>query len=248
MLHIKKQRTDPEVVTKVAEIKSTSAWKNTSVGETEKIRDFFEQLPKDKIRIHLLQEQHYLCAYCMKRIQDDPLETTIEHWFPLDKDKDKALDYKNMLAVCRGGATLDLEKGHKRELCCDASKGNSEIKINPLNEIHMNKVKYTREGIVQTGDESLDFDINNVLRLNGIRDENGNLICDTSTALLKGRKNAVQKSVAIIEVLDRKRKLTSAMLKRKVEEIKEKPMRDEFAGVTIFFLERKIRLLQKLGK
>lgn len=38
------------------------------------------------------------------------------------------------------------------------------------------------------------------------------------------------------------------MLKRKVEEIKEKPMRDEFAGVTIFFLERKIRLLQKLGK
>ena len=33
-----------------------------------------------------------------------------------------------------------------------------------------------------------------------------------------------------------------------VEEIKEKPMRDEFAGVTIFFLERKIRLLQKLGK
>lgn len=38
MLHIKKQRTDPEVVTKVAEIKSTSAWKNTSVGETEKIR------------------------------------------------------------------------------------------------------------------------------------------------------------------------------------------------------------------
>ena len=97
-----------------------------------------------------------MCAYCMKSIQDDPLETTIEHWFPLDKDKDKVLDYKNMLAVCRGGATLDLEKGHKRELCCDASKGNSEIK--------------------------------------------------------------------------------------------EKPMWDEFAGVTIFFLERKIRLLQKLGK
>ena len=248
MLHIKKQKIDSEVVTKVAEIKSTSAWKNTSVDETQKVRDFFEQLPKDKIRTHLLQEQHYLCAYCMKRIQDNPLETTIEHWYPLDKDKDKALDYKNMLAVCKGGATIDLEEGQKRALCCDAYKGNAEIAINPLNEIHMNKIKYTRKGIVYTDDEGLDCDINNVLRLNGIRDEDGNLICDTSTGLLKGRKNAIQKSVTIIEVLDKKRKLTSTMVKRKVEEMKVKPVRDEFAGVTIFFLERKIRSLQKQGK
>ena len=37
MLHIKKQKIDSEVVTKVAEIKSISAWKNTSVDETRSL-------------------------------------------------------------------------------------------------------------------------------------------------------------------------------------------------------------------
>ena len=48
-------------------------------------------MPKDEIRKNLLEEQHYLCAYCMRRIEDNGRKTSIEHWYPLSQDKEKAL-------------------------------------------------------------------------------------------------------------------------------------------------------------
>ena len=102
MLYIKKMQPLPEVVDKINLIKRSDIWKNIPEGDTKAIRKQFESLPKDSVRYTLLKEQHGLCAYCMRRIHNDS-STTIEHWAPLSKNKEQALQYSNFLGVCHGG-------------------------------------------------------------------------------------------------------------------------------------------------
>lgn len=248
MIYINKKKPDKEILYKIAEIKNLPEWKQASIDDTKVIRQCFDRLPKELIRKSLLIEQHYLCAYCMKRINDNPLYTTIEHWFPLSKDKERALDYNNMIGVCKGGSSVKLEEGNKRELCCDAHKGDEEITINPLNQEHMRQIKYTKDGKIYTSDETLDDDITKKLRLNGIFNLDGSFKCDTSTGLVKGRRDAYQKSITIINVLDKKGRLTSSALRKQIDKIEKQEMMEEFAGVVIFFLKKKCSSLEKQGK
>ena len=123
MLYIKKKRAPHQYIRAVARIRSSPAWKAIVGGDTKAIRSQFDLLPKEDIRESLLVEQHFLCAYCMKRIRNDALHMAIEHWTPLSYDKERALDYQNFLGVCKGGADLGVSESGKRVLCCDASKG-----------------------------------------------------------------------------------------------------------------------------
>lgn len=248
MMYIDKQSSDKEFLDKVAKIKNSTEWKQAKENDTKVIRQCFDSLPKECIRKNLLQEQRYLCAYCMKRINDNPFDVAIEHWFPLSKDKEKALDYNNMIGVCKGGASVKVTGREKRELCCDAYKGDEEITISPLNRDHMERIKYTKDGKIYTSDPILDEDIKERLRLNGIFDSNGNFKCDTSTGLVKGRRDAYQKSVTIIKVLNKKGKLTSASIKKQIEKIENEEKLEEFAGVIVFFLEKKYKMLKGQGK
>ena len=65
----------------------------------------YDDMPKpvhDAVLRSLMQEQGYLCAYCMRRIpqKGKTPPATIEHWDPQSKTCiAKALDYRNMLAV-----------------------------------------------------------------------------------------------------------------------------------------------------
>lgn len=245
MIYIKKQKPDKEILDRIAEIKNSSEWKKADVNDTEAIRQCFDKLPKETIRKNLLQEQHYLCAYCMKRITDNSLETTIEHWYPLSKDKEKALDYSNMLGVCKGGSNVSLNEGQKRKECCDACKGDNEITINPLNANHMCQIKYTSNGKIYTDNIVLDEDINIKLRLNGLFSSDGSFKCDTSTGLVKGRRDAYKQYQSIMKIISRKRNgnITSAAIRKQINAIKDKEKMDEFAGVVIFFLEKKYKSL-----
>lgn len=111
MIYIKKEKPSQCIIDKVNEIKRSPEWKNILPENTKAIREQFDLLPKEEIRKCLLKEQHYLCAYCMKRIENEGKHTTIEHWHPLSKYKDEALDYANMLGVCDGGKRVDLSEG-----------------------------------------------------------------------------------------------------------------------------------------
>lgn len=250
MIHIKKQRPSQEIVNKVNEIKRSKEWKAISADDTKAIRAQFDLLPKDKIRECLLKEQHYLCAYCMKRIENEGLHTTIEHWHPLSKYKDEALDYGNMLGVCDGGKGVALSEGTHRILCCDACKEDeTEMALNPMNWQQMQLIKYTKSGEIYTDpeDEKLEDDINYKLRLNGKLDSDGNLIADTSTQLLKGRRDAYEECQSFFEQLNRMGKCSSNMVKKKIEEIESREKMPEFAGVTLFFLKKKYRELERRG-
>lgn len=90
MLYIKKLYPLSEVIDQINEIKRSDEWKQIPEGDTKAIREQFNLISKSGLRDTLLKEQHGLCAYCMKRIDNDD-KTTIEHWTPLSKSKDKAI-------------------------------------------------------------------------------------------------------------------------------------------------------------
>lgn len=246
MLYIEKGRAPERVLAKVNDIKRSPEWKSIQEGDTNAIRLQFDMLPKEQIRGSLIKEQHGLCAYCMKRIHNNGLSTTIEHFVPLSKDKDKALDYSNMLAVCDGGKNVSVE--NKRILCCDAcKKDEDEMTINPLNKYMMDKICYLSDGTIYTSpqDEQLEKDINKVLCLNGKLDKKGKRIFDTSTEIVRGRREAYRWSRDFLKALNRQHKCTSAVVKKKMDEIYNAEERKEYAGVILFYLNKKYEALVK---
>lgn len=82
----------------------------------------FDGLDKRELRKSLLEEQGYLCAYCMKRIRKDK-NVKIEHYHP--RNIQNQMDYGNLLAVCMDNQTLEDEKGkvQKVRFTCDSCKG-----------------------------------------------------------------------------------------------------------------------------
>lgn len=250
MIYIKKEKPLPSIIDRVNEIKRSREWKDTSQDNTRAIREQFDRLPKEEIRKCLLKEQRYLCAYCMRRIGNDGLHTTIEHLKPLSKDKEKALEYSNMLGVCDGGRRRIVPDGNRRILCCDAYKGNeTEMTLNPMNRQQMELIKYRKNGEIYTDPENskLEEDINSILRLNGVLNENGDLIADTSTQLLKGRRDAYDQCRAFFARLDHTGKCNSNMIKKRIDEIENREKLPEYAGVTLFFLKKKYRELLRRG-
>ncbi|MBQ4058540.1 MAG: TIGR02646 family protein [Lachnospiraceae bacterium] len=248
MLYIEKGRVPAEVLAKVNDIKRSPEWRSIQEGDTNAVRLQFDMLPKEQIRESLIKEQHGLCAYCMKRIHNNGLSTTIEHFVPLSKDKDSALEYSNMLAVCDGGKNTFVEG--KRILCCDAcKKDEDEMTVNPLNKYMMDKISYKTNGTIYTEpyDKKIEDDINYILCLNGKLDRNGKTVSDTTTEIILGRKRAYEWCDAFIRKLKDKRKCTSSRIKKKMEEIYNEDERREYAGVILFFLNRKYKELVSRG-
>ncbi|HUW07262.1 MAG TPA: hypothetical protein VMW01_13475 [Williamwhitmania sp.] len=77
---------------------------------------------KDAIRQSLLEEQGYICAYCMQRIQNDRTKMKVEHWQSQSKTPALQLDYKNMLAVCLGNQSYSYNNTH-----CDTHRKNTSL-------------------------------------------------------------------------------------------------------------------------
>ena len=125
---------------------------------------------KDTLRLKLLQEQGYLCCYCMRRIQipkEDKMK--IEHFraFSIyngtDGYPDLTLDYMNLLGSCKGSEhTGKSEKYH-----CDKTKANLECPICPTNSLDMESIRFYSDGFIKyTNDVTLNEKIEKVLHLN----------------------------------------------------------------------------------
>ena len=123
---------------------------------------------KAELRDFLLKDQAYLCCYCMTRIQT-PTEDKmgIEHLKPFSAyngengKPDLRLEYKNLLATCKGG-----EGGPKHLFHCDKAKWDAEIKLDPTNKQLMDLIKFDANGFIYTDIEEYDREINEVLKLN----------------------------------------------------------------------------------
>ncbi len=242
MLYIEKEPVTSPVAQELSRIKRDNSWESLDYTDTHQIRAIFDALDKKTIRQQLIREQRGLCAYCMRRIKDNE-NTTIEHLIPISKDGKQALNYENMMACCDGGRR---SQATNRVLCCDASKKEQEIGISPYNREQMKRIRYDRHGFLHISpeDSDLERDINEVLKLNGEQNAQGQFLHDTSTRLVYGRKQAYEKYYGFIKGLSKTGKPIPQAVRKKIEEMNEAPVKDEFAGVLLFFLNRKLRSVQ----
>lgn len=246
MLYIKKEGLPNDVNRKIIQLRKSEEWKNIRENDTSAIRSVFNnKFPKNEVKKVLLHEQHGICAYCMRRIRMDN-HSRVEHLVALSSSKDKAIDYNNMLGVCDGGEKTSGNQGHI--LCCDAYKNEAEIMINPLDKVQMDKIAYDKEGKIFTEpkDEAMERDMNEVLLLNGIQKKDGT-VRDTSTELLKGRKDAYRRAKRMMETLNARGKCTSATLKKIMDELYNKEERDEYVGVQLYYFRKHYDSLVRRG-
>ena len=141
MIYIEKEGLSDDLNRQIIEIRKSDAWKHIKKDNAESIRQVFDnEFPKNEVKAVLIHEQRGLCAYCMRRIRMDS-HSRIEHFIPLSADKEKAIDYGNMLGVCDGGEKITGQQGH-HILCCDAHKRETVISTSPLNKLQMDEIGF----------------------------------------------------------------------------------------------------------
>jgi uncharacterized protein (TIGR02646 family) len=69
----------------------------------------------------LLNEQGYLCCYCMNGIKEDNMK--VEHYKPRSIYPALKMEYTNLFAACKGNFCTDKH--------CDTKKENAELSIHP---------------------------------------------------------------------------------------------------------------------
>ena len=149
---------------------------------------------KREVLEQLIEEQGHLCAYCMRKIPEERIETddipnvSIEHWFPRNPDsgenRGQALDYGNLLAVCSGNLGPK-GKRKKSDLTCDAKRRNRELKINPLDAETLKAIAYGTDGKIIATDCQYADDLYVKLNLN----------CVSANVILPQNRKAVLDSV-----------------------------------------------------
>jgi len=130
------------------------------------------------LKLSLLEEQGYLCAYCMGRISlnssDGKPDMEVEHYLSQALFPGKTLSYRNMLAVCNGFSVTHPEKECIHH--CDKTKGtegkmNGQVrlrKLDPLDKRCEQLLTYSLYGKVLSisKDDDIEHDLTKVLNLN----------------------------------------------------------------------------------
>lgn len=193
---------------------------------------YFDGCNKEDIRKHLLDEQGKLCAYCMRRIDENHMK--IEHWYPEDRlTESQKLDYKNMFGVC--GGHIDGQKG--KWDTCDTHKGNQILTINPQNIQQIREIKYrTKSGEIYSDNPAINKDLNETLNLN------------SEGHLLKQNRKAVLDSVIVALGHEKQKgnwnyKMLQTM-KQKYSRRDTEGKKREYAGIVLWYLDKKINSIE----
>ncbi len=146
---------------------------------------------KKEIRQSLLEEQGYICAYCMQAISEDwnkklnKYKVEIEHFKSQHRHPKLVLDYKNMLAVCNGNADKP-----SYGLICDKAKSGfdktHDLFVNPLDRNREQQIYYTLDGEIVSNNKLINKDLNDILNLN---EEN---ICEERAKLYQIIKSEIR--------------------------------------------------------
>ncbi|MCT4620168.1 MAG: TIGR02646 family protein [Marinisporobacter sp.] len=188
---------------------------------------YYDGCNKSDIRKALLNEQGYLCAYCMKRISETSM--TVEHYSTQSNISEKeALDYNNMLGVCLGNRG----KGQKN-LTCDAHRGNDNLTINPFLKASINLICYDGSGKIYSDDPEINKDLDVTLNLN----------CE-QVLLKTNRKRALEALKKYLLSLRSKgtwKKEFLRRIKKKYESPNEIGKLEPYSGIILYYLNKKIR-------
>lgn len=188
------------------------------------------------IREQMWEEQKHLCAYCMRKI-DNPSVVRIEHCRPRhsqdeqEYDKKATLDFKWMLGVCYGNS---LVRGVKPEdKTCDAHRGNTELTVNPFDELSVRKIKYKTDGSIYSDDADIDKDVTETLNLN----------CE-AVSLPETRKRVLmeEKSRIMRKCKGKSQDAFIRELERTYEGLVQKRNLTPYCGIIISWLESKLKI------
>ena len=160
-------------ITKTKEPKSLTAYRSTISHKNledlniyedfkEKTKEQCQKNKADNLRKQLLQEQGYICCYCMSRI--DCHNSKIEHFKPQTKNRKLQIDYQNLFIACSGG-----EGFPAKEQFCDTKKAEKELSCIDLLfsiEDNINYEKSAKNISIISTDKSIDKEMNDILNLN----------------------------------------------------------------------------------
>ena len=131
--------------------------------------------PRDKraVRDALLQDQGFLCCYCMRRIEPGKHQIRIEHFQSQSSAPERDMDWDNLLAACSGARKLRgrakddaaARKVPRSEQTCDNRKGDEAITINPI-DASVEAIRYLNDGRIHHPIARLQEDIDERLNLN----------------------------------------------------------------------------------
>lgn len=129
-----------------------------SLGLTPSFSDFTKGV-KPAIQKAVCEEQGYICAYCMQRIEPDGQHMKIEHWDTQASNKatpERTVDYSIMLGCCLGkiekNESCDTFRGHIKKI------ENQQLKYNPADKTHHNLlgISYEPNGKIHSFDSGFD--------------------------------------------------------------------------------------------
>jgi len=117
---------------------------------------------KQDIRVQLVAEQGFLCAYCMGRIEPDDRNMKVEHWHSRKKYPGQQLNHANLLGCCSGNEGQPDAHAH-----CDTKKRDVDLLFNPAEPNHRSrlKIRYEFNGTIKSDDALFDCQFNEILNL-----------------------------------------------------------------------------------
>ena len=224
MIEIKKHR-EPQALTEYRK-DPTATYQNMHGAPTGRVDSEGKKIDVYRVVLKsLMEEQGYLCAYCMRRIPErhGKIRASIEHIDPQSKtDRLKALDYSNMLAVCSGNR----DAGTKDAKTCDAHRGNDKLSINLTRKSTLSQIDYRSNGRIFSDDEPINAQLNETLNLN----------CKARD-LIALRKSALNRMQVMIKKKNREgdRAFYGKILNLYLQDISPK---EEYVGILINWLEK----------
>ncbi len=187
---------------------------------------------KEELRAALLRDQGYICAYCMRRIENDHNTMKVEHWkaqSSMEKEVQK-LDFRIMLGVC-DGCRGEVEYKYTT---CDTHRQDAELYVNPLNKRMMDTIKYDRNGYIHSKDARIERDLIDTLNLN----------CEQAPSrIVANRKGVYDECKQRLEALQSRGKWNVSNLNKLLQEYEklDDGKRKAYSGVALYLIHRYLR-------
>ena len=189
----------------------------------------YDAANKTELRKALLQEQGFICGYCMRRIGE--ANSRIEHIKPqslsVSQGKpEETLDYSNMIVCCDGDINVF---NSEKQFHCDRHKKETPISFTPFEQRAVDSISYSSNtGEIKSSDSKINDDINKVLNLNIER--------------LKGNRLAVLQGVVVM--LGMKKDWKKAEIQSLLQNYTNKDTKGEkkpYCGIVIWFLTKRLQ-------
>jgi len=175
---------------------------------------------KEELRDKLLEEQGFICCYCMNRVGGR--NSKIEHFKPRSLFRGEQLDYTNLFIACLGGQGCS-----PKEQSCDTKKGNESLRyINLLSDIEKS-IEYKKDGLIFSNNQDIDRELNEILNLN-------------YNLLQNNRQEALHQLLSDLK----KRGWDIPILKSTLEKYKHKNSKGKYrpyCEMIVYFLRKKLK-------